>query len=241
MKLVKQNFQIIDDLNGERILRKLERIGRLCYKSEERINDSSYKQFLRDKIDLGHESIIEHEFFTVLFTTDRGVTHEIVRHRLASYTQESTRYCNYTNEDKFDGGLTFIDPAISMELCPKTNKLSTDARSMVYSYLLKTFQNAETTYNDLVLNGVSPQIARGCLPTDLKAEIYMTANLREWRHFFKMRTSKPAHPKMKELTIPLLFAVRTLIPIVFDDIDYDMDSAKVLFFSEDKGFSIETK
>ena len=233
MNLVKQHSTIVDTINAERILTKLEKIGRLCYKSEGRIAPGSYTEFLRQKIDLGHESIIEHESFTVHFITDRGVTHELVRHRLASYTQESTRYCNYSNDEKFSDGITFIDPTLSIELCSKTNTLSQGCKSRLIRHMKEQFSKAEDVYNAMIKTGASAQIARGVLPTDVKAEIYMTANLREWRHFFKMRATKPAHPKMKELVLPLLFHLKQVLPIVFDDIIADPDAVNILYLSED--------
>jgi thymidylate synthase (FAD) len=198
---VNSGFEIIDNLDGQDILKKIERCGRVCYKSEEKISDGTAERFVAGIIKSGHESVLEHYSFTVRFIVDRGVSHEIVRHRIASYSQESTRYCNYGG-----GEMQFIAP-----------------HALYYStgeyYLWEEMcKQAEETYNALIENGSTPQQARSVLPNSLKTEVVMTANLREWRHFLKLRTAQAAHPQMREVTIPLLKHLQSVIPVVFDDI-----------------------
>lgn len=190
-------------INGDIILNHIEKCGRICYKSEEKITTDSAKSFVKMLIERGHEAMIEHYSFTVKFIVDRGVSHELVRHRVASFAQESTRYCNYS-KDKFGGEITFVQP-IFYEGCESYNE---------WHYAM---QVAENMYFALLENS-TPQEARTVLPNSLKTEIVITANLREWRHILKLRTSKEAHPQMREVMIPLLYQLKTLIPVVFDDI-----------------------
>ena len=154
----------------------------------------------------GHLSVIEHQSVTVRVICDRGVSHEIVRHRLASYTQESTRYCNYT-KGKFGSEITVIEPCFWSKDDEK------------YKVWKKTIEQIEAGYNKLIELGATPQEARSILPNSLKTEIVITMNLREWRHFFTLRTSPAAHPQMREVAIPLLKEFQRLIPVVFDDIE----------------------
>ena len=194
----------------EEMLRRIERIGRVCYKSEDKIEDGSAEKFIRGIIRRGHESVIEHESLTVKFICDRGVTHEIVRHRLAAYCQESTRYCNYS-QGKHGGEITFIKPLYLAE------------NTAGYDFWKDSCAVAESTYFDMLEFGCSPQEARAVLPNSLKTEVVMTANLREWRHFFRLRTAPAAHPQMREVTIPLLRRMRELVPVVFDDIELEAE------------------
>lgn len=197
---------ILTPINGDEILCMIERYGRVCYKSESRITDASVERFVRNLIARGHESVLEHVSFSVKFICDRGVSHELVRHRLASFSQESTRYCDYS-DDKFGGELTFIKPCLPC-------KSTMDNEHAWYSIM----SEIESAYFDMLQNGCTPEQARCVLPNSLKTEIIMTANLREWRHFFKLRTSKSAHPQMREIAVPLLNELKKVIPCVFDDI-----------------------
>lgn len=205
MNIVKPSYEILDDVDGAAILRKLELCGRTAYKSESRISSASAARFIRTLVDRGHESAIEHVSITIRFICDRGVTHEIVRHRLVSYTQESTRYCNYSKL-----GVTFVKP-------PFWEEGSED-----YLIWWGAMANAAAAYNQLIKAGASPQEARSVLPNSLKTEIVTTANLREWRHILRLRTHKTAHPQMRELMIPLLRKLKERIPVVFDDIKEDV-------------------
>jgi thymidylate synthase (FAD) len=211
MKIIKPSFEIIGDVDGMKILKKLERIGRTCYKSEDKITDESAKRFIETIIKNGHEAVIEHEIISVNIICDRGVSHELVRHRIASYAQESTRYCNYS-KDKFGNELTFIEPCFW--------KIDGDTLEQItlYKDWVTAMQLTEFTYLKMLQHGAKPEQARSVLPNSLKTEIVMTMNLREWRHFFKLRTSSKAHPQMREIAVPLLQAFQFNIPIIFDDI-----------------------
>lgn len=205
MKVINASFEIIDTIRPTEMLKNIERFGRVCYKSESNITEDSASSFISRIIKSGHESVIEHEKISVKIICDRGVSHEIVRHRIASYSQESTRYCNYV-KDKFGNELTFIKPIFWTENSPQ------------YKIWFTSMQNIENTYMQLINLGTPPEQARSVLPNSLKTEIIVTMNLREWRHFFKLRTSKRAHPQMREISIPLLQEFKVLLPCIFDDI-----------------------
>lgn len=217
MKIMDAGFQILDDINGNQILRKIERVARVCYKSEEKIGPGTAEKMVRGLIKSGHDAMLEHVSFSVLFTVDRGVTHELVRHRIASFAQESTRYCNYGNSDD---GINVIRPIYLR------NKQDT----VEYHIWEDACISAETRYLDMLKSGCKPQEARAVLPHSVKADIVVTMNLREWRHFFSLRaigtTGKP-HPQMQEVAIPLLFDISKKIPIVFDDLN-DMMVQRIL-------------
>jgi len=205
MKIIKPYARIVSSVDGDEILKRIEEYGRVCYKSENRITEDSAKRFVENLVKRGHESVLEHISVTVKFVCDRGVSHEIVRHRLASYSQESTRYCNYSKDD-FGSEITVIEPCF---LVPGTEG---------YKLWEGACLVAEQMYFKMLDWGCTPEEARAVLPNSLKTELVMTANLREWRHFFKLRTSKAAHPQMRELTVPLLSEFKEKIPVVFDDI-----------------------
>lgn len=206
MRIIKPSYEIITEIDQESILKHIEKIGRLCYKSEDKITADSASKFIKMLIERGHEAMIEHYSISIKFICDRGVTHEIVRHRVASYAQESTRYCNYS-QAKFGNEVTFIIPFFYEENSKNMQKWA-DA-----------CLEAEKQYLSLLENGSSPQEARSVLPNSLKTEIVMTANMREWRHFFKLRAAKTAHPQMREITIPLLKELQEKLPEFFQDIN----------------------
>jgi thymidylate synthase (FAD) len=205
VKVIKPSVEIMDVFDGRDVIRKLELCGRVCYKSEHKMNDASPYKFIQNIINRGHESVLEHFSFSVKFICDRGVSHEIVRHRIASYSQESTRYCNYS-KGQFNGEITVIEPCF---LVPGTKG---------YDAWYKACLVAEQMYFKMLDCGCSPQEARAVLPNSLKTELVMTANIREWRHFLKLRTSPAAHPQMREVAGLLLKELRVKIPVVFDDI-----------------------
>lgn len=205
MQIISPSVEILSTVDGHEVLKRLEIVGRTCYKSENLITDTSAETFVRNLIARGHEAIIEHESISVRFTCDRGVSHELVRHRVASYAQESQRFCNYS-QDKFGGEITLIKPCFLLE--------GTEA----YSQWAWSMQRAEWTYFELLDIGLSPQEARCVLPNSLKTEVVMTANLREWRTVLRLRCSKAAHPQMREVMLMLLEKLHSLIPVVFDDI-----------------------
>ena len=205
MRIIKPSYEILDAINPEQVMKKLELAGRVCYKSEDRIKEGSAERFVRNIIKSGHESVIEHFSFSVRFICDRGVTHEMVRHRLASYSQESTRYCNYS-KDGFGNEITVIEPSYL------------DKESRAYQMWVRACETVEKHYFWMLECGCTPQEARAVLPNSLKTEIIMTANLREWRHFLKLRTAENAHPQIRELALPLLRELQELLPVIFEDI-----------------------
>lgn len=206
VKIVKPSYEILTPINGDEILKLIELAGRTCYKSDNLITPDSAKNFVEKIAQRGHESVIEHYNITVRFICNRGFTHELVRHRLAAYSQESTRYCNY-NKDKFGSEITVIKPF----------EINEDTKE--YDLWKEAMQNVEKSYMAMIENGSKPENARGVLPIDIKTEIVITTNLREWKHIFKLRTSKAAHPSMRELMIPLLKEFKEKIPVIFDKIE----------------------
>lgn len=210
MRLIKPSYKVV----GLTDVRVIEQAGRTCYKSEHKTHDESYIPFIKNIIKSGHESVLEHSSMSVRFIVDRGVTHELVRHRLVAYSQESTRYCSYTDE------VTFIIPPWVLIL-PGVYKGITDTVNNKDNLWMTMMLLVENYYTALIHSGWSPQQARSVLPNSLKTEIVATANFREWRHIFKLRAlgkaGKP-HPQMLEVMIPLLEEVKTLVPVVFEDL-----------------------
>ena len=198
MKLVEQSFSFLDKINRETLLNKIELAGRVCYKSENKITDGSASRFVSNLVKSGHLSVIEHVSVTCKFITNRAITHELVRHRLASYSQESTRYVNYAKL----GELTFIKPKIIED-------------RGIYKIWYEAMEDCENAYISLLHHGIKPEDARGVLPNDLKTEIVMTANLREWLHIFSVRCSKKAHPQIRELLTPVFMKFNEYLPEVF--------------------------
>lgn len=213
MKIVDASYHISTSISagGIKELQHIEKIGRVCYKSEDKITEDgeSAKKFVKMLIDKGHEAMIEHSSLSVKFIVDRGVSHELVRHRIASFAQESTRYCNYS-KDKFDNGITFIKPFFWEE------------GTAEYSNWEHAMKAVEAAYLGAIYMGASPQEARSVLPNSTKTEIVITANYREWRNFFRLRTAKAAHPQMREVTVPLLAELKQRLPIIFDDIEAEV-------------------
>jgi len=207
MKIVNQDFEILfpaTEAEWDRERKLIERIARVCYKSEDKITDASWAPMLKMLNDKGHGAMLEHSKMSVWFQTDRGVSHEIVRHRICSFAQESTRYCNYS-KDKFGNEITVVKPNL---------KESNAARYVAW---FDAMQSAEDQYFKMINDGQTAQIARSVLPNSLKTEIVVTTNFREWQHIFKLRAiSKAAHPQMRELMIPLYELCRKQLPEVFD-------------------------
>ena len=196
---------------GIDMLKAIERIGRTCYKSEDKITDDSYETFVSNLIKRGHLSVIEHCSVTADIICDRGVTHEIVRHRIGSYSQESTRYCNYS-ADKYGNEITVIDPGTAFEWGDTPAAM---AKRLNWKSACRV---AEMRYLKMLELGASPQEARSVLPNSLKTEIWVTYNLREWRHFFQLRCAPAAHPQMQEVARMLLAEMAAYVPVIFDDI-----------------------
>ena len=209
MKIVKSKVEILTVISegGVKELKLIELAGRTAYKSEDNISDdiSSAKRFINMIVKLGHESVLEHSLLTVRFTCDRGVSHEIVRHRMAAYTQESTRYCNYAS-GKFGREITFVAPST----------LKKD--SIEYFEWYQACDEAEKNYIACMQLNMKSEQARAVLPMSVKTEVVMSANYREWRHFLKLRCAKTAHPDIRKLALELLCELQLRIPVVFDDI-----------------------
>ena len=213
MRVISPGHEIVFMPAKEEILRLLELAGRTCYKSEDKMTEDSAAGFVGRIVRSGHESVIEHANFTIRFIVDRGVSHELVRHRLAAYSQESTRYANYSQE-RFGREITVIKPCFWEEGSPE------------YEVWEKAMVQAEEAYMQLLDQGASPQQARAVLPNSLKTEVVMTANLREWRHVFRLRCQKAAHPQIREVMLGLLADVSTRIPVLFDDLAQTYKEAK---------------
>lgn len=187
----------------------IEACGRTCYKSEERISDGSADAFVRMIQGRGHHSVLEHASATVRFVCDRGTTHELVRHRIAAFSQESTRYCNYS-KDRFEGRIAVIQPPF----------VST-VPSLAEDIWREAMEQAESAYFRLLGAGEPPEIARAVLPIALKTEVVMTTNLREWLHVFKLRCSPRAHPMIRSLMQRVRAQFRARIPSIFGEEEHE--------------------
>lgn len=209
VKIVSAGFEVMrpqkmDEASRKAIYSAIEQAGRVCYKTEYKIGDDSAEEFIRTLVSRGHEAMLEHASLTVRFIVDRGVSHEIVRHRLASFAQESTRYCNYA-KDQFGREITVIRPCFFRDGSPS------------YEVWKRACEACEKAYFDLLEIGDLPQMARSVLPTSTKTE----ANIREWRHFFKLRaigTTGASHPQMREVALPLLRELAGYLPALFGDL-----------------------
>ena len=198
MKLIEPSFEILN-VSGD--LSTIEQAARTCYKSEDKIKEGSAEKLVGVLVDRGHHAMLEFVDVTVKFITDRGIANEIVRHRIASYAQESTRYVNYNKKE-----MEFIAPLWVKE-----------SDSVNVAHFKQICKQAEMNYNSFLRDGLHPQDARAILPLCLKTELVMKTNLRSWRNFFELRTSPAAHPEMRRIAIPLCKEFQKKIPIVFDD------------------------
>ena len=220
MKLIKASYNIESPIDGLSMLKAIEKAGRTCYKSEDKITDDSCTKFVEMLINKGHESVLEHQSISVRFVVDRGIVTELTRHRIASFSVESTRYCDYSNKDHIE----FIIPCWFKS---DYNTLIQNINLSIGDELpnedelkwIMSMEKSEYYYYELTnIYKWTPQQARSVLPNSLKSEIVVTANLREWRTIFKQRTAKTAHPQMREVMIPLLQELQLKIPIIFNDI-----------------------
>lgn len=216
MRLIHPSYEIRTDLQAA--LRQVEAAGRCCYKSEEKITETSADPFCRMLIARGHESVIEHASIQVKFTIDRGVSHELVRHRLCSFSQESTRYCDYAPGGKMAGITFVIPPWVDIETGEFTDRIGAQQLSPIDWEWYHAMLDAERVYNKLRNLGWKPEQARSVLPNSLKTEIVVTANLREWRHIFRLRTAKEAHPQMRQIMCPLRDRLAAELPAIFGDL-----------------------
>jgi len=204
MNIVPASFEVLSPLDYPSMLKSIEVAGRTAYKSEGLMTPDSSERFVKMLLGRGHESVVEHISITVRFICDRGVSHELVRHRLAAFTQESTRYVNYGNK-----GLTFIDPIVFKDDAAK------------YAVWKEAVRQSEIFYKKLIEMGAKPEEARAVLPQSTKTEVVTTCNIREWRNILRLRTSASAHPQMREIMIPLLKRFRAEMPALFGDIPVD--------------------
>ncbi len=207
MKIVKASYEIETPIDRSDILIRIERAGRTCYKSEDKITEDSASRFVKQIMERNHLSVIEHVSITVRFINDRGVSHEQVRNRLCSFSQESTRFCNYST-GKFGGEISVID----IEQYLKKPEFSL---GIWFDHMIAS----EKAYNDMIDAGESPQIARSVLPNSLKTEIVITANLREWKLIFSQRAAKTAHPQMQEVMVPLQKEFQKILPEIFGEVE----------------------
>ena len=200
MKIIQPSIEILTPLDGDYILKFLERCGRVCYKSEDKITEESAGKFIRNLIKSGHESVIEHFNITVKVVCSRAISHQIVRHRIGAYSQESQRYVNYK-----DGIEVIEQPGLSDGYWPEI-------------FWVAGIEHSEQYYSDLIRTGVSPEVARDVLPNALATKIVITYNLRQWRHFLKQRTSPAADPQMRVIAGMILKEFKANIPVIFEDI-----------------------
>ena len=208
MKIVDPWIQV-EEYDPVKIMKNIERACRTCYRSENLINEDSYKRLLKNCINRGHESVLEHEKITIRMCCDIGVYKDLTRHRFGSFSIESTRYCNY-GKDKFDNEIKFIKPC---NIEP----------GQIYAFWMNEMQNIEHTYQEMSRRGCTPDQMRMILPHSTAAEVTMTANIREWRHILDLRTKKMAHPAIRQLLIPLLLKFKEDMPELFNEIEYDTD------------------
>lgn len=208
-KIIPDDFSIEDGIN---LLKKIEWCARISHRSEEAVTEDSWDRFLRSVVlNHGDWSVVEHATISVDFYVDRGITHELVRHRLFAFTQESTRFVNY--EKKMEPN--FIDPFSTYSRKEILEKVGSGILHEWYTAI----DMCEQAYKCMTSRGIPPQIARSVFPNALASRIIVTGNLRNWRHFLLMRTTKEAHPQMREVTIPLLEEFKAKIPIFYEDIE----------------------
>lgn len=212
MEIIKPRIEI-EQFNGVDIMKKIERACRTCYRSEGSITEDSYKNLLRNCINRGHESVLEHEKITVRMLCSINTYKDLTRHRAgASFSIESTRYCNYS-KDKFDNNIKFIDPVYI-----------TDENN--YACWKECMKHIETYYMLVANNKGTPDQCRTMLPHSVAAEVCMTCNIREWKHVLDLRTKKTVHPEIRQLLIPLLLEFKKTMPEIFEGIEYDTEFPK---------------
>lgn len=211
---VHSSVKPIEPIDAKAILHKIEYACRTCYRSEDKITDTSAEQLIRNCIKRGHESVLEHASISFEIICDRGVSHELVRHRMASYSQESTRYCNYT-KDKFNNELEFVLPWWTCE----SEDLGEREKSLWWDILNELCFNAEEAYKALIANGATPDVARSVLPNCLRTKVVMTMNIRELRHFLRLRLSKAAHPDIRYIAwLIYQLLIKCGLSILFEDL-----------------------
>ena len=212
MKIIEPLIEV-EKFDGIKIMKNIERACRTCYRSEGLITEDSYKKLLKNCINRGHESVLEHEKITIRMICDIGVYKDLTRHRFGSFSIESTRYCNY-GKDKFENEIKFIKPC------------NIDESSELYSNWISAMSFIEKEYIVMSNNGATPDQMRMILPHSTAAEVTMTANIREWRHILTLRCSQAAHPSIQQILIPLLLKFKSTMPELFDSIPYNQSFPK---------------
>jgi len=212
MKIIKPKVGI-EKVDYNEIMKNLEIACRTCYRSEDKITDESYKTLLRNCINRGHESILEHEKITIRMVCDIGVYKDLTRHRHASFSIESTRYCNY-GKDKFDNEIKFIEP------------VNIEKDTEIYNEWKKSCEQIEEHYIKMVNLGATPDQMRMILPHSTAAAVTMTANIREWKHILSLRCTRHAHPAVEQVMIPVLLHLKQNMPEIFESIEYDEEFEK---------------
>lgn len=230
MRILKPSYEITFPENlrsdpvtaANEIYARIERAARVCYQSQDKIMQGSAEKVCKNLIQHGHTAMLEHASLTVIFTVDRGITHEAVRHRLASFAQESSRYCNYRKE-KFGEHIKYIDLKSGAQYDAAFRNLSEFKKTAILDEWFYACQDAERHYMRMLDLGATPQIARSVLNNSTASQLVITANIREWRHILSLRavgtTGKP-HPQMEEIMVPLLRELAAYLPVLFGDIYY---------------------
>lgn len=229
MNIIKPKVEV-EPFDGVKIMKNIERACRTCYRSEGNITEDSYKKLITNCINRGHESVLEHEKITIRLTCDIGVYKDLTRHRIASFSIESTRYCNY-GKDKFDNELKFIEPVFYTDTWKDRNYEGSamskeELKSFFWYKIMSDIESAYMNMNNLC--ECTPDEMRMILPHSTAAEVTMTANIREWKHILELRCSKGAHPAVQQVMIPLLLYFKEQMPEIFNNIDYNKE------FSEEK-------
>lgn len=215
MRIIKPSVELINPVPYEVALNTTEIAGRTCYQSEDLMTEGSAEDFVRRIIERGHESVLEHVSVTARFICDRGVSHEIVRHRIGAYSQESTRYCNYS-KGKFGNEITVIQPCFWMPDWPADDWTVKDAA--FYNWV-ESLRKTEKTYFDLLTIGATPQEARSVLPNSLKTSVVVTYNMHMWRHFLRLRCDPAAHSQMQQVANMARRLLTEQYPVFFEDIN----------------------
>lgn len=206
MRLVEPWIKV-ENFDGVKIMKRIERACRTCYRSEGKITEDSYKKLIKNCITSGHESVLEHEKVTVRIYSDIGSYKDLTRHRFASFSVESTRYCSY-DKDKYGNEIAIMNPVYIED-------------KELYEVWKKTMEEMEKGYMEMKRLGASTDMCREVLPHSTAGEYTMTANIREWKHILKLRTNKRVHPSIRQVLIPLLKYFKEQMPEIFDDVEYD--------------------
>ena len=208
MRLVEPWIKV-ENFDGVKIMKRIERACRTCYRSEDKISEESYKNLLTNCLNRGHESVLEHEKITVRIYSDIGTYKDLTRHRFASFSVESTRYCSY-NKDKYGNEIAVVNPVYIED-------------KEVFETWKKAIEDMEKAYMKMKELGASTDMCREILPHSTAAEYTMTANIREWKHILELRTTNHVHPAIRQVLIPLLLLFKEQMPEIFGDIEYDKE------------------